>query len=92
MSMGGLHKVNHKQEYGRILLHLKEALEVLPIENPHCTDNFLEPLHYDEGIHALERDMFKSLYRCRSDAVVYVCKDTVPYKAFLQSLAEHLMQ
>lgn len=92
MSMSGLHTVNHKQVYARILLHLKESLEVLPIENPHCTDNFLDPLHYDDCIHTLKRDMLRGLHRCRSDAVVYVCKDTVPYRAFLQSLADHLMQ
>lgn len=92
MSMWGLHMVNHKHEYARILLHLKEALEVLPIENPHCSDNFLDPLDYDECIRELKKDMLRSIRRRRSDAVVYVCKETGPYRAFLQSLADHLMQ
>jgi hypothetical protein len=92
ISMGGLHTVNHKQEYARILLHLKEALKVFSLENPHCNDNFLDPLHHDNGIHELKRDMLRGLHLCREDAVVYVCKDTAQYKAFLQSLADHLMQ
>lgn len=92
MTMWGLHTVNHKQEYARILLHLRGALEVLPIENPHCTDNFMDPLHHENCIHELKRDMLRGLHLRRSDAVVYVCKDTLPYKAFLQSLADCLMQ